>query len=126
MRLYGNDIDEKTTVLEAGLGWVVGWDKPCFNGREALMKQRTEGVSRTLVGFEMVEQGIARHGYEIYADGEKVGAVTSGTRTPYLKKAIGMAYVPVEASVVGTEIAVGIRDRRVTAQIVKMPFYKRT
>ena len=126
MRLHGNDIDEKTTVLEAGLDWVVGWDKPLFNGREALMKQRAEGVSRKLVGFEMVDRGIARHGYAVYVGGDKVGAVTSGTRTPYLKKAIGMAYVPVEASVVGTEIAVAVRDRHVTAQVVKMPFYKRT
>jgi aminomethyltransferase len=125
MRLYGNDIDEATTVLEAGLGWIVGWDKPVFNGRDALVRQKAEGVSRKLVGFEMVDRGIARRGYEIYVDGDKVGTVTSGTMTPYLKKAIGMAYVPVEASAAGTEIAVAIRDRRVAAQVVKMPFYQR-
>ena len=125
MRLYGNDIDETTTVLEAGLGWVVGWDKPAFNGREALVRQKAEGVSRKLVGFEMVERGIARQGYEVYRVGDKVGTVTSGTMTPYLKKAIGMAYVPVEASAAGTEITIAVRDRRVAAQVVKMPFYKR-
>ncbi len=125
MRLYGNDIDETTTVLEAGLGWVVGWDKPAFNGREALVRQKAEGVSRKLVGFEMVERGIARQGYEVYRGGDKVGTVTSGTMTPYLKKAIGMAYVPVEASAAGTEITIAVRDRRVAAQVVKMPFYKR-
>ena len=126
MRLYGNDVDETTTVLEAGLGWVVGWDKPVFNGRAALVRQKAEGVSRKLVGFEMVDRGIARHGHEVYVDGDRVGTVTSGTMTPYLKKAIGMAYVPVEASAAGTEIAVAIRDRRVAAQVVKMPFYKRS
>ena len=125
MRLYGNDMDETTTVLEAGLGWAVGWDKAAFNGREALLRQRAEGVSRKLVGFEMVERGIARHGYEVYIGDEKVGAVTSGTMTPYLKKAIGMAYVPVEVSPPGTEIAIAVRDRRVVAKVVKMPFYKR-
>ena len=125
MRLYGNDIDETTTVLEAGLGWVVGWDKPVFNGRDALVRQKAEGVSRKLVGFEMVDRGIARHGHGVYVDGDRVGTVTSGTMTPYLKKAIGMAYVPVEASAAGTEISVAIRDRRVAAQVVKMPFYKR-
>ena len=125
MRLYGNDIDETTTVLEAGLGWVVGWDKPVFNGRDALVRQKAEGVSRKLVGFEVIDRGIARHGYEIYVDGDRVGTVTSGTMTPYLRKAIGMAYVPVAASAAGTEIAVAIRDRRVAAQVVKMPFYKR-
>ena len=125
MRLYGNDIDETTTVLEAGLGWVIGWDKPVFNGRDALVRQKVEGVSRKLVGFEMVDRGIARHGYEVYVGGDRVGTVTSGTVTPYLKKAIGMAYVPVEASAAGTEIAVAIRDRHVAAQVVKMPFYKR-
>ena len=125
MRLYGNDIDETTTVLEAGLGWVVGWEKPMFNGREALIKQKADGLSRKLVGFEMAERGIARHGYDLYVGNDKVGAVTSGTMTPYLKKAIGMAYVPVEASTPGTEIGVAIRDRLVAAKVVKMPFYKR-
>ena len=125
MRLYGNDIDETTTVLEAGLGWVVGWDKPVFNGREALVRQKAEGLSRRLVGFEMVERGIARRGYEVYVGGDKAGTVTSGTMTPYLKKAIGMAYVPVEASAAGTTIAIAVRDRHLAARVVKMPFYKR-
>ena len=125
MRLYGHDIDETTTVLEAGLGWVIGWDKPAFNGREALTRQKAEGVSRKLVGFEMVGRGIARHGYAVYVGGDKVGVVTSGTMTPYLKKAVGMAYVPVEVSTAGTEIAIAVRERHVAARVVKMPFYKR-
>ena len=125
MRLYGNDIDETTTVLEAGLSWVVGWDKPIFNGREALVQQKADGVSRKLVGFEVLDRGIARHGYGVYVGDEKVGTVTSGTLTPYLKKAIGMAYVRVDASTPGTNIAIAVRNRRVGARVVKMPFYKR-
>ncbi len=89
MRLYGNDIDESTSVLEAGLGWVVGWQKEDFIGRERLLAQREEGVTRKLVGFEMLEPGIARHGYRVSAQGRPVGVVTSGTQTPYVKKAIG-------------------------------------
>lgn len=125
MRLYGNDIDETTTVLEAGLGWVVGWDKPTFNGRDALARQKAEGVTRRLVGFEMLDRGIARHDYDVYVGDRKAGTVTSGTLTPFLSKAIGMAYMPVEVSAPDTEIAVDVRGRRVAARVVKMPFYKR-
>ena len=125
MRLYGNDIDETTTVLEAGLGWIVGWDKPSFTGKTALTRQKADGVTRKLVGFEMVERGIGRHGYGVYVDDAQVGYVTSGTMTPYLRQAIGMAYVPVDASASDTEIAIDIRGRRVQARVVKMPFYKR-
>ena len=125
MRLYGNDMDEATTVLEAGLGWVVGWNKHSFNGRDVLTAQKSRGVSRKLVGFEMLERGIARHGYEVYVDGQKIGAVTSGTQTPYLKKSIGMAYIPISLSEVGAEFKVKIRGRLVAARVIKMPFYKR-
>ena len=126
MRLYGNDMDETTTVLEAGLGWTVGWDKGDFNGREVLSHQKTEGLRRRLVGFEMLDRGIARHGHDVYVEGEKAGVVTSGTQTPFLKKAIGMAYVPVEARAPDTEIAIDVRGRRLRARIVRMPFYKRS
>ena len=125
MRLYGQDIDESTTLLEAGLGWIVGWDKGEFVGREALVAQRAAGVNRRLVGFEMLDHGIARAGYDVYVHGERVGRVTSGTWAPSLGMAIGMAYVPAASSAVDTSIAVEIRGRRAQARIVRMPFYKR-
>ncbi len=125
MRLSGQDIDETTSVLEAGLGWIVGWEKPDFIGREALVRQRAAGVTRKLVGFEMVERGIARQGYPVFVHAEQVGVVTSGTRTPFLEKAIGLAYLPSAASAPGTECAIEIRGRRVQARVVPLPFYKR-
>jgi aminomethyltransferase len=125
MRLYGNDIDDTTTVLEADLGWIVGWKKDDFLGSDVLRKQKAEGVSRKLVGFEMLDRAIARHGHEVYVDGEKAGVVTSGTQTPFLKKAIGMAYLPVAAATPDREFEIDIRGRRVRARVVPMPFYKR-
>jgi aminomethyltransferase len=125
MRLYGNDMDESTTVLEAGLGWMIGWTNETFVGRDVLEKQKDAGVTRKLVGFEMIERGIARHGYQVVRDGRLVGVVTSGTQTPYLKKAIGMAYVPVDVSRPGDEIEVDVRGRALKARVVPMPFYKR-
>ena len=125
MRLHGQDMDESTTLLEAGLGWIVGWDKGEFVGREALAAQRAAGVERRLVGFEMLDPGIARAGYDVHAAGERVGQVTSGTWAPSLGKAIGMAYVPVALAAVDTEIAIEIRGRRARARVVRMPFYKR-
>ena len=125
MRLHGNDIDETTTVLEADLGWTVGWKKDDFIGADVLRRQKAEGVTRKLVGFEMRERGIARQGYEAFIDGARAGIVTSGTQTPYLKKAIGMAYLPIAAAQPGTEFDVDIRGRRTRAAVVPMPFYKR-
>ncbi|MEO8075724.1 MAG: glycine cleavage T C-terminal barrel domain-containing protein, partial [Acidobacteriota bacterium] len=125
MRLYGNDIDDTTTVIEADLGWIVGWKKPDFIGSDVLRKQKTDGAPRTLVGFEMLDRGIGRHGYDVYVDGVKAGVVTSGTQTPFLKKAIGMAYLPADRTAPGTEFEIDIRGRRLRAQIVPMPFYKR-
>jgi len=125
MRLYGNDIDDKTTIVEADLGWIVGWQKSDFLGADVLRKQKAEGPARKLVGFEMIDRGIARHGYDVYVGGEKAGLVTSGTQTPFLKKAIGMAYVPAGASAAGTEIDIDVRGRRARARVVPMPFYKR-
>ena len=126
MRLYGNDIDETTTVLEADLGWIVAWDKPSFIGRERLRAQREAGVTRKLVGFEMIDRGIARHGCPVVRAGRPVGLVTSGTQTPFLKKAIGMAYVPVDVTEPGSEITIDIRGRLSQARVVPMPFYKRS
>jgi aminomethyltransferase len=125
MRLYGNDIDETTTVLEADLGWTVGWKKGPFIGSDVLHRQKQEGVARRLVGFEVLDRAIARHGYDVLLDGARSGVVTSGTQTPYLKKAIGMAYLPADRAAPGTAFEVDVRGRRVRAQIVPLPFYKR-
>jgi aminomethyltransferase len=125
MRLYGNDMDETTTVVEADLGWIVGWKKSGFLGMEALRQQKADGPPRKLVGFEMLDRAIGRHGYDVYCDGTRAGVVTSGTQTPFLKKAIGMAYVPADRTAPGTEFEVEIRGRRARAAIVPMPFYKR-
>ncbi len=125
MRLHGNDIDRTTTALEADLNWIIGWKKADFVGAEALRKQKAEGLTRKIAGFEMIDRGIARHGYEVFSGDERVGTVTSGTQTPFLKKAIGMAYVPVALSSPGSEFDVDIRGRRTRARVVPMPFYKR-
>ena len=125
MRLYGNDIDDTTSVLEADLGWIVGWKKPDFIGADVLRRQKQTGVSRKLIGFEMLDRAIARHGYDVYVEGRKAGVVTSGTQTPFLKKAIGMAYLPSESSSAGREFEVDVRGRRARAQVVPLPFYKR-
>ena len=124
MRLYGNDIDDSTSVLEADLEWIVSWDKGDFIGREALADQKARGVARRLRGFEMIDRGIARHGYAVSLDGEAAGTVTSGTQTPFLQKAIGLAYVPAHLGP-GDEIAIDIRGRSARARLVPLPFYKR-
>jgi aminomethyltransferase len=125
MRLYGNDMDDTTTVVEADLGWIVGWKKEEFLGHDVLKRQKAEGPQRKLVGFEMIERAIGRHGHDVYIDGEKAGRVTSGTQTPFLKKSIGMAYVPANRTAPGTEFDVDVRGRRARAAVVPMPFYKR-
>ena len=128
MRLHGNDIDQTTTALEADLGWIVGWKKDDFVGAAAIREQKASGVTRKIAGFEMQDRGIARHGYDVYVGGTKAAAgcgVTSGTQTPYLKKAIGMAYLPVEHTAPDTEFDVDIRGRLTRARVVPMPFYKR-
>jgi aminomethyltransferase len=125
MRLYGNDMDDTTTVLEADLGWIVGWKKDEFLGSDVLKEQKSHGTSRKLVGFEMRERAIGRHGYGVYVGGQKAGFVTSGTQTPFLKKAIGMAYLPAGSTEVGTEFEVDIRGRRAKAAVIPTPFYKR-
>jgi len=126
MRLHGSDIDESTTVLEAGLGWIVGWQKADFVGAEALRAQKAHGVARKLVGFEMVDRGIARHGHDVYVGSDKVGVVTSGTQTPFLRKAIGLAYLPASHTAPGSEFDVDIRGRRTRARVVTLPFYRRS
>jgi aminomethyltransferase len=124
-RLYGNDMDDSTTPLEAGLGWVVKLDKGDFVGRDALVKQREQGLQRKLVGFQLVDTGIARHGYPVVQDGRKVGEVTSGTKSPSLGTSIGLAYVPPALAAEGAEFGVEIRGRAARGRVVKTPFYTR-
>jgi aminomethyltransferase len=123
--LYGNDIDDAHTPLEAGLAWIVKFDKPDFIGKAALVAQKAAGVPRKLVGFELTEPGVPRARYAILHDGQKVGEVTSGTMGPSVKKAIGIGYVPTALSAEGTTFQVEIRGRGVAARVVKPPFYKK-
>lgn len=120
--LYGNDIDDTTSPLEAGLGWITKFTKD-FTNRAYLESQKKEGVSRKLVGFEMIEKGIPRHGYEIKDQlGEIIGVVTSGTQSPSLGKAIGMGYVRTAFASIGTDIYIKVRDKLLQARVAKIPF----
>jgi aminomethyltransferase len=125
MRLYGQDIDDTTTPLEAGLGAFVGWNKPSFVGAERLRAQRAAGVDRQLVGLEVTDRGIARQGYAVKAGGQVVGTVTSGTQTPFLKKAVALAYLPPALAAAGTTVEIDIRGRAAAAVVVSLPFYRR-
>lgn len=125
MLLYGNDMDETTTVLEAGLEWITKFDKGDFIGREALLRQKEAGLKRRLVGFEVLDRAPARERYPVWIDDQMVGHVTSGSPAPFLKKNIGLAYLPIEYTGVGTRFHVQIRDRKIEAQVVPTPFYKR-
>jgi aminomethyltransferase len=125
MCLYGHEIDETITVWEANLGWICKLDKGEFLGREALLAQKQAGVQRRLVGFEMQSRMIARDGYEVWMAGSRAGKVTSGSPAPFLKKNIGMAYVPTASAAAGTQMEIAIRANREPARIVPMPFYKR-
>jgi aminomethyltransferase len=125
LMLYGNDIDETTTVLEAGLNFILKLDKGEFIGREALARQREMGTPRKLVAFEMVDRGIARHGHPVALDGKDVGRVTSGTFAPFLKKNLGLAYLPTPSAKEGQEFDVMIRGRATRARVVRSPHYKR-
>ena len=122
--LYGNDIDDTTSPIEAGLGWITKFTKNFVNSEE-LLAQKNNGVAKKLVGFEMIERGIPRHNYEISdADGNVIGRVTSGTMSPSLKIAIGMGYVQTDFSTPDTEIFINIRNKTIKAKVVKLPFYK--
>ncbi len=122
MCLYGNDIDETTNPLEAGLGWITKLDKGDFIGREALLRVKQEGLKRRLVAFTLDAPGFPRQGYALYKEGENIGHVTSGTVSPILEKGIGLGYVKKEFSKIGTAIEVEIRKKRVAATIIKPPF----
>jgi aminomethyltransferase len=125
MALYGHEIDETTTLLEANLGWISKLNKGEFIGRESLVRQKEAGLQRRLIGFEVTERGIARDDQDVVINGERSGKVTSGSPAPYLKKNIGMAYVPTESASEGQQIQIDVRGKLVGAQIVKTPFYKR-
>jgi aminomethyltransferase len=125
MALYGNDIDDTVTALEADLGWIVKLGKGDFIGRDAIVAQKQAGVPRRLVGFEMVDRGIARHGYPAKTAAGP-GLVTSGTHSPTLGKPIGLALLPAAATAVGTDFLVDIRGRDAAARVVATPFYKRS
>jgi aminomethyltransferase len=122
--LYGNDIDETTDPLEAGLGWITKLDKGEFFGRGAIIERSGEGPARKLVGIEVKGRGIARAGHAIWADGSEVGTVTSGTLSPTLRKAIALGYVPTPLSRPGTAVSVEIRAAKVEAEVVRTPFYR--
>ena len=124
--LYGNDLDDTTSPIEAGLGWITKFaDGKNFTNRAELERQKKEGVTRKLCAFELIDKGIPRHGYEIVdADDNVIGAVTSGTMSPVLKKGIGMGYVKPEFAKAGTEIFIKVRNKNLKAQVVKAPFRK--
>jgi aminomethyltransferase len=124
--LYGNDIDDDHTPLEAGLGWIVKMEKPEFVGKRALEEQKREGVKKKLVGFELTDPGVPRHGYPILKEGQRVGQVTSGTVGPSVRKAIGIGYVPTELASEGSTFHVEIRGRPAGARVVKTPFWKKS
>ena len=123
--LYGNELDDQTTLIEANLGWICKFDKGDFLGGSVLLAQKEKGATRKLVGFEMTGPGIARGGYAVFAEGRKVGRVTSGSYAPYLRKSIGLAYGPREHAEVGREFLIEIRGKPVAARQIALPFYKR-
>lgn len=123
--LYGNDINDKTSPIEAGLSWITKLKKGDFNSSEIFKKQKADGVEKKLVAFEMIERGIPRQHYKIAKNGEEIGEVTSGTMSPMLNKGIGMAYVKTSESAIDNEIDIVIRNKNVKAKIVKAPFYKK-
>jgi aminomethyltransferase len=125
MMLYGNDIDETTTVLEADLAWIVKFDKGDFIGRDVLLRQKEAGLQRKIVGFEVLDRAPAREHYPVLIGGHEVGHVTSGSYAPFLKKNIGLTYLPIEYTSPGSRFHIRVRDRQVEAHVVPTPFYKR-
>jgi aminomethyltransferase len=123
--LYGNDMDEDTSPLEANVEWVVAWNKGAFQGQFALLQQKEDGLTRQIAAFEMVERGIPRHDMTIFSNDQSVGKVTSGNFSPILQKGIGLGYLPPALCKEGLSLDVDIRGKRVQAKIVKLPFYKR-
>ncbi len=125
MSLYGHELSDEISPLEAGLGWICKINKGDFIGREPMAKLKEDGLKRKIIGFEMIEKGIARDEMDVYVGDEKVGVVTSGSPAPFLKKNIGLAFVPTEFAKIGQEITIDVRGKKLAAQIVPTPFYKR-
>ena len=125
MSLYGNELGDDISPLEANLGWICKLNKGDFIGREPMAKLKEDGLKKKLVGFEMIDRGIARDHFDVYVGDEKVGYVTSGSPAPYLKKNIGLAFVPPEFAKTGQEITIDVRGKKLAAQVVPTPFYKR-
>lgn len=125
MSLYGHELADDIAPLEAGLGWITKLQKGDFIGRDALSDLKEKGLQRKLVGFEMIDRGIARDGFDVYVGEDKIGIVTSASPAPFLKKNIGLAMVPVEFANVGQQITIDIRGKQAVASIVPTPFYKR-
>lgn len=125
MALYGNDIDDTTTVYEADLAWIVKLNKGEFIGRDALAAQKAQGLTRKLVGFAMIERGIGRDHYPIVIDGQPISQVSSGSPAPFLKQNIGLAYLPLTHTTIGAQFQIDVRGKLVAAQVVATPFYKR-
>jgi aminomethyltransferase len=125
MSLYGHELSDEITPLEANLGWIVKLKKGDFTGSDKIAAQKEKGVTRKLVGFEMRDRGIARDDFDVYVDDKKVGRVTSGSPAPFLQKNIGLAFVPVEFANVGQELKIDVRGKHLTAEVVPVPFYKR-
>ena len=125
MSLYGHELSDEITPLEANLGWITKLGKGPFTGSEVLARQKEQGLSRKLVGFEMTEPGIARDGYPVYVNGAMTGEVTSGSPAPFLKKNIGLTFLPAEFANVGQEIKIDVRGKHLQARVVDTPFYKR-
>lgn len=126
MSLYGHELGDDISPLEAGLGWITKLDKGPFTGSEAIAKQKAVGLKRRIAGFEMVEPGIARDGFDIYVGVDKVGGVTSGSPAPFLKKNIGLAFLPTEFAIAGQEIKIDVRGKHLAAKVIPTPFYKRS
>lgn len=125
MSLYGHELSDTITPLEANLGWITKLQKGDFTGSEALKKQKVAGLKRRLVGFEMTDRGIGRDDFDVYINDEKVGYVTSGSPAPFLKKNIGLAFLPVEFANTGQKITIDVRGKHLDAEVVPTPFYKR-
>ena len=125
MSLYGHELSDDITPLEANLGWITKLQKGEFTGRDAIAQKKEDGIKRRIAGFEMTQPGIARDGYDVYIEDKRVGYVTSGSPAPYLKKNIGLAFLPVEFAKDGQEIKIDVRGKHLSAQVVPTPFYKR-
>ena len=123
--LYGHDMNDETSPLEAGLGWTIGWSKENFIGKQALETERARGSKRKLMGFELLDRGIAREESPVYLNGKQIGKVTSGTFSPTLKQSIGLAYISAEFAQIGQDLEIEVRNKSHKARLVKTPFYKR-